>query len=92
MRKRYIDRPEILNASAAASRRIGCRLRELRLQRGLSVADMVAKVGTHYPIVYRIENGDRTPSLETLIIYAQALDVSLLDILSCLDGLPLEAA
>ena len=89
MRKRYIDRPDILNASAAASRRLGCRLRELRIQRGLSVRNLAAKIGSHYPIVYRLEAGDKTPALETLIIYAQALDVSLLDILNCLDGLPM---
>ena len=70
---------------AELAKRIGARIRELRLERDWSHTELARRVGTHRPIVHRIEGGKHTPSLFTLWHYAQALGVPLTAIVSAVD-------
>ena len=53
------------------------RLRGLRAERGLSRAEVAARIGTTGPIYGRYERGERTPAVDTAHAIARALDVSL---------------
>jgi len=56
---------------------IGRETRALRLQQGLTVADLAAKSGLSGGMLSKIENGQASPSLTTLQALAQALQVPL---------------
>lgn len=52
------------------------RLKELRLAEGLTQAELGAKINLSARVVGFYEKGDRSPSLETLISFANFFDVS----------------
>jgi transcriptional regulator with XRE-family HTH domain len=52
------------------------RLKQLRLQKGLSQSDLGKITNTHYTQIGRYELGKAKPSSETLKLLADALDVS----------------
>jgi transcriptional regulator with XRE-family HTH domain len=54
---------------------IGRTARELRRQRGLSVADMAAEIGISKAMLSKIENAQTSCSLSTLSLLAKGLDV-----------------
>jgi transcriptional regulator with XRE-family HTH domain len=54
---------------------IGKRVKEMRLQRGLSQRQ-IAGPGISYAYVSRIESGTRTPSLKAIVALADKLGVS----------------
>ena len=56
--------------------RLGARLRALRLEAGLTQAELARRTGIHRPNIARVEAGRHTPSLETLARLAQAIGVS----------------
>ena len=56
---------------------IGRETRALRLQQGLTVADLAGKAGLSGGMLSKIENGQAQPSLTTLQALAQALQVPL---------------
>lgn len=56
---------------------ISRRIRELRVERGLSQAQLAEMAETTMPYINHIENGRKKPSLEMLISIAGALDVSI---------------
>lgn len=56
--------------------RLGARLRELRLEAGLTQAELARRTGIHRPNIARVEAGRHTPSLETLSRLAGAIGVS----------------
>lgn len=56
--------------------RLGQRLRQLRLQAGLTQAELARRTGIHRPNIARVEAGRHTPSLETLARLAAAIGVS----------------
>jgi DNA-binding XRE family transcriptional regulator len=58
-----------------------CSLKALRLRAGLSQVQLAERVGLKQPNISEIESGKRTPSLDTLQRLAQALEVSVDDIL-----------
>ena len=60
----------------------GRRLRDLRRARGLTLQQLAQQVGKHGPYLSLIENGKRQPNLTTVRSLAEALDVSLPDLLS----------
>jgi transcriptional regulator with XRE-family HTH domain len=62
---------ETLELEAAIARNV----RELRHQRGLSVADMAAEVGISKAMLSKIENAQTSCSLGTLSLLAKGLDV-----------------
>ncbi len=56
--------------------RLGARLRKLRLEAGLTQAELARRTGIHRPNIARVEAGRHTPSLETLARIANAIGVS----------------
>ncbi len=54
---------------------LGERIRDIRLARGLSGADLAAASGLHAPAIHLIEIGMRNPNLDTLLKIAAALRV-----------------
>ena len=55
--------------------RLGKRLRQLRLEAGLTQAELARRTGIHRPNIARVEAGRHTPSLETLSRLATAIGV-----------------
>jgi transcriptional regulator with XRE-family HTH domain len=56
---------------------IGARIRQLRGEKGLSQGDIEKRAGLLRCYISRVENGYKTPSIETLERFASALDVPL---------------
>jgi DNA-binding XRE family transcriptional regulator len=61
---------------------LGKRMRELRMQAGLTQAELARRTGIHRPNIARVEAGRHTPSLETVARIAQAIGVSPTRVLS----------
>jgi transcriptional regulator with XRE-family HTH domain len=59
----------------AASIAFGRRLRELRVQHGLSQDDLAHKTDVHSTAIGRLERGSREPRLTTILRIARGLDV-----------------
>lgn len=57
--------------------KIGERIRQARLQRGLSQGDLESRTGLLRCYLSRVENGHTEPSLQTLVRLAAALDMPL---------------
>ena len=55
---------------------LGARLRQLRLENGLTQAELARRTGIHRPNIARVEAGRHTPSLDTLARIADAIGVS----------------
>ncbi|WGL51673.1 XRE family transcriptional regulator [Nocardioides sp. BP30] len=71
-RRRGAEEPiEELELEAAIARNV----RELRLQRGLSVADMAGEIGISKAMLSKVENAQTSCSLGTLALLAKGLDV-----------------
>jgi predicted transcriptional regulator len=64
--------PEFIEA--ARQLEPGYQIARLRIQRGLTQAQLAERVGTHQPSIARLENGDSIPSLSFLKRVAEALD------------------
>lgn len=62
------------------SRALGVRVRELRLEAGLSQHDLAQLAALHPSNIGRIERGAVNPSLETLAHLARGLDCSVSDL------------
>lgn len=62
--------------------RLGQRLRQLRLEAGLTQAELAKRTGIHRPNIARVEAGRHTPSLETLARLAAAIGVPTTRVLS----------
>jgi len=66
-----VDVPSILLDGAG----LGARLKELRLEAGLTQAELARRTGIHRPNIARVEAGRHTPSLETLSRLTVAIGV-----------------
>ncbi len=65
------------------SRRMGQRVRTLRLNRNLTQADLARQTWTKPPDICRLEAGEQSnPTLRTLVKLAQALGVSVSHLVS----------
>ncbi len=60
--------------------RVGPRLRQLRLERGATLADLAAETGVSVSTLSRLESGLRRPTLELLLPLARAHRVALDDL------------
>lgn len=60
--------------AAAGEVEAGYQIARLRLQRGLTQAQLAEMVGTRQPSIARLENGSSVPSLSFLDRIAEALD------------------
>ncbi len=65
---------------AAALDEIGPRLKQMRLQRGVTLTGLAASTGISKSTLSRLENGQRRPSLELLLPLAHAYRVPLDDL------------
>jgi len=59
---------------------LGCVIKQLRIQRGLTQEHLAEKASLHRTYLSDIERGARNPSLETLVRLATALQTSLEEI------------
>ena len=57
----------------AVAREVASRVVRYRVEHGLSQAEMGAKLGVSQPYVARLESGDQSPTLATLVRLAQRL-------------------
>jgi transcriptional regulator with XRE-family HTH domain len=64
----------------------GARLRELRLARGLTQAQLAERARSNKPFISNLERGRTTPTLGMLIRLAQALDCRVTDLVKIFDG------
>ncbi|MBF8267442.1 MAG: hypothetical protein HW388_950 [Dehalococcoidia bacterium] len=60
--------------------RIGTRVREVRLARGLTISELAQKAGMKRPNLSRLEHGRQAPSLDTLEQIAASLMVPVADL------------
>jgi transcriptional regulator with XRE-family HTH domain len=60
--------------------RVGPRLRQLRLERGATLADLATETGISVSTLSRLESGQRRPTLELLLPLARAHRVALDDL------------
>lgn len=60
--------------AAAGEQEPGYQIARLRIQRGLTQAQLAEKIGTRQPSIARLENGNSIPSLAFLKRIADALD------------------
>ena len=56
-------------------------LRECRLRAGLTMQQLADKLNVQYISIYRWETGKRSPALVHVVAMAEALDVSLTELL-----------
>ena len=66
-----------MNASVAVVRRIGVRIRDLRLAAGFSMAALARASGVALGTLSRLESGDANPTIETLFALAGTLGAAL---------------
>jgi transcriptional regulator with XRE-family HTH domain len=66
------------------ARTLSAHIRELRLQAQLSQSQLAGRIGSHRPVISRIERGLHVPGLCTLSAIAHALE---LDVCTLLTGL-----
>ncbi len=59
----------------ALARAVALRLVEYRAEHGLSQRALAAKLGMKQPAIARLEAGDHTPSIETLVRLSRGLDM-----------------
>ena len=57
--------------------KFGKRIRELRKGRELSQKQLSELTGFHHNYVGMVERGERNPSLENIVVFANAFDMSL---------------
>ncbi|WOT13155.1 helix-turn-helix transcriptional regulator [Leptospira interrogans] len=57
--------------------KLGNNIRSLRSKKGWSQSELADKVGAHLTHINRIENGKYLPSLDTVVLLAEALECSL---------------
>lgn len=59
------------------SRIFGQRLKELRIEKGLTQEELAMRVGTSKPVISRYESMERTPKVTMAFRLSEALDVGL---------------
>jgi DNA-binding XRE family transcriptional regulator len=62
--------------------KIGQKIKQLRITKGYSIEALAQKAGMKRPNLSRLENGKHQPSLETLEHIAEALDITVAEILT----------
>ena len=70
------ERRAIVKAAEGERRKLGDRLRELRIERGMSQADAAEAAGIHAVTLARIESGSSNVTITTLVALALAYGVT----------------
>jgi DNA-binding XRE family transcriptional regulator len=78
----YYKGNNLIKIGQASEPGIGQKMKELRLVRGYSIEALAQKAGMKRPNLSRLESGKHQPSLETLERLAEALDVTVAEILT----------
>jgi transcriptional regulator with XRE-family HTH domain len=65
-----------------AHKRLGRRVRELRVQRGWTQEELAARAGKHWTYIGGIERGERNPTVLVLADIARAFGVGISDLFS----------
>lgn len=60
---------------------LGSRVREIRIQKGLTQTELANKIGKDHPSINKLENGKVNPSYIFLCEVAEGLSVQLNDII-----------
>jgi transcriptional regulator with XRE-family HTH domain len=81
------DEPQVLSRRMRHQAALGRVVRRRRLERGLSQFALARLVGTHRPLVARVESGKHEVNLSTLLRYAWALKCSASDVFSEVEAL-----
>lgn len=68
------------NEEAMDSKRIGIRLKRLRMRAGLRQRDVAERMASHRPIVCRIESGRTILTIETIGRYCNAVGAQLFEV------------
>jgi DNA-binding XRE family transcriptional regulator len=63
----------------------GAQLRRMRVAAGLSQRQVAVFIGTHRPIIYRLERGAHMPTFETCQLYAAVTGGRLADVFTAVD-------
>jgi transcriptional regulator with XRE-family HTH domain len=64
----------------------GARLREMRIERGLTQPDLAGRVGTSASNISDLERGIKVPTLTTIARLAHALSCKVTELVKVLDG------
>lgn len=64
-----------MGGAAVNAKRIGLRIQEVRLQRGLTQAELAQKLDITPKYLSNIECGDKVPRFETFLSIANALEI-----------------
>jgi transcriptional regulator with XRE-family HTH domain len=64
---------------------VGARIRELRLDAEMKQHELAKRIGTHRPIMGRIERGVHQTDLRTIALIADVLGLDVATVLVCLD-------
>jgi transcriptional regulator with XRE-family HTH domain len=64
----------------------GRHLRDLRLARGLTQAQVAERCGTMVPVISNLERGMTVPTLSTLLHLASALECTASELVAVFDG------
>jgi transcriptional regulator with XRE-family HTH domain len=70
----------------------GARLREIRIERGLTQPDLAGRVGTSASNISDLERGVKVPTLTTIARLASALGCKVTELVQVLDGASRHAA
>lgn len=69
-----------MGAARPKQKRLGEKLKQIRLSLGLSQTEMLHRLGAQdlisYTQISRFESGEREPSLQLILLYARAANVS----------------
>jgi transcriptional regulator with XRE-family HTH domain len=65
----------------------GARLREMRIERGLTQPDLAGRVGTSASNISDLERGIKVPTLTTIARLARALECNVTDLVKTLDSI-----
>jgi transcriptional regulator with XRE-family HTH domain len=80
------DPPDAANdAISSALDQVGSRLRQIRAHREITLMELSARTGISKSTLSRLENGQRRPTLELLLLLAQAYRVPLDDLVGAPD-------
>lgn len=81
-----VEYDPIMSLEERNLRQLGHRIRLARKSKSLTQEELAEKAGLSTTYIGRLERGEKTPSVQTLVILAESLGISPLDLLVDLEG------